>query len=678
MTPRGNDREFATVTVAYAVTLLGLVLVPYIGQPRLWGLAWYGFLPRYSLAVLIAVGVAAYFYGRRLVTPARSVSGTPARSGAYELIAFFVVLGLTSAFVIFRTRTHFLGDGYQILAALESGGGVVKPWNFMVHLLQSRLLAVFGGESGGALTTFQAISIGSGIAALGIAALSARLLRDSLADRLIFFVGVATGGFVLLYFGYVENYPPFVTSTLAFLLFGLLSLKGVLGRFWTLLPLALAGLCHPYAVALLPAALYLLLHDTALGRYLGKLTPTVWMGISLAGFVALVAVVYFLSRASYFFRFSILPVLSDSFTVDGYTMLSLKHMGDLFSLLFTLVPSLLILVVLAGSSAFRSQLRSPSYRFLLVAGLFSLIIAFIFDPKLGMPRDWDLFSFVGLPLLLLLFFALSDRTSAIRRRRGAAVLAIALGVVVLAPRVALQADPERSIALFDSYAEMDPIRNVTGRFVLLQYLRERGREAEANRRMAENTARMRHEVLARQGEEALRQKKYADAVALLRQAIRLAPNWSHAWGNLGSCYLDLQKLDSAEICLKIADGLNPYNAQTYDNLAFLYLCRNDFEQGERYCRKALEIAPRDFNARGNLLKIYYKTGRTEEYRNLAYALAEEESTPADFVLIAAHERLRTENFPEAVRLYRMALQRGADTAYIREVERRFPRLEIIP
>lgn len=678
MTTWASDKTFAVVTAAYTATLLVLTAVPFLGEPRLWGFNSFGFLPRYSLLLLAPVGVGAYFYSRRLVTrQSASTTDHQARS-TYWLIAFVIVVTFAAAFVLLRNRTHFLGDGYQLLGALESGGGVVKPWNVAIHLIQAWLVSLLGGGPDGALKTFQVISIGSGIVALVSTAWAARSLRVDLADRILLLLGIATGGFVMLYFGYVENYPPFVTAVLVFLLLGLISMHGALSRWWALVPLIVAGLCHPYAVALIPAALYLFFRDTAIGQRVAGFSRSTMIIASAALLLSFVVALYFLIEASYFLRFAILPVVANRFTVDGYTMFSLKHLVDLAGLLFMLVPPILVMLALVGSSAFQSVRRSPAYRFLIVAGLSSLILTFIFDPRLGMPRDWDLFSFAGLPPLLLLYYTLTDRRSSFPWRRSVAVLAIALSLLVLAPRVVTQSSPERSIAMFDSFSEMDPVRNVTGRFVLLQYLRDHGREAEAEQRMAAHAAYLRHEVLSTQGEEALRQKDYGKAIALLRQAVQLAPNWSHAWANLGACYLDLNRLDSAETCLKIADGLNPFNAQTYDYLAFLYLTRNDLEEGEKYCRKALEVDPTDFNARGNLLKVYYRTGRTEEYRNMAYELAEEDFATADFVLIAANERLRTNNTPEAVRLYRKALELGADTAYIRSLEQKFPGLRIIP
>jgi len=676
---RRDERVRRALTGAYFASLLIFVVAALLGEPHLWGVNWYGFLPRYSLVLIAVVGVVAFYVARRFaVSPPKDNESEPASNRSYYVTALLIIAVFAVSYLLFRTRTHFLGDGYQVLAKLDSGEGVIKPWNVAVHLLLKYLMALMAGATDAALKTFRVISVGSGVLALVFTVVAARYLRDGLADRLLFLLGIATGGFTLLYFGYVEYYPLFATAVLTFLLSGLMVLDGALNRWWALPPLLLAGLCHPYSVALVPAALYLFLRDTAVGRRLGRYRTSTRVGIGTALAVALVAVLYLSAQSSYFFRFAILPVVTDRFTLDGYTMFSLRHLSDLINLLFVLVPSLVLLLVAVLSRSFRSVRNRPSYRFLFLAGLTALALVFVFDPKLGMPRDWDLFSFAGLPPLLLTFYLLTDRRFSFSERRGAAVMAIALGLMLLFPRVATQVQPERSIALFDSYSALDPLRNESGRVVLIKYLHDRGQIEEAERRSADNETGILHKTLSRQGADALQQRNYGQALTLLRRTTVLAPNWWGAWGNLGFCYLQLRQLDSAETALRIADGLNPFSPLIYNYLALLYLARGDYDKSENYCRGALRINPEDPNARGTLLRVYQETGRLEEYRNLANTMVEEESAPPGLVMMVAGERLRAGDVSEAVRLYRRALALGVDTAQVRQIEQDHPGLRIIP
>jgi tetratricopeptide (TPR) repeat protein len=244
--------------------------------------------------------------------------------------------------------------------------------------------------------------------------------------------------------------------------------------------------------------------------------------------------------------------------------------------------------------------------------------------------------------------------------------------------VATQVDPDSSVELFDSYADLDLVRNTTGRYVLLQYLRDKGLDSEADQRMVGNAVKMRHEVLSRQGEQLLVDRKYGQARAMLRRVIKIAPSWSNAWANLGLSYMHQGRHDSALICLQIADGLNPFSAETYSNLAVAYLNLGDSERGEEYCRRCLEIEPDHYIASGNLMKICYNSGRLDEYRQLLYKLCEAPEATAEFLRMAGDERLRERNAAEAIRLYRLALNRGLDTAYVRQLEKQIPGLRILP
>ena len=63
----GNDNRTRTaLTAAYGVSLLALIGAALIHDPHLWGLDWYGFLPRWSMLLLVAGGIAVFFVARWL------------------------------------------------------------------------------------------------------------------------------------------------------------------------------------------------------------------------------------------------------------------------------------------------------------------------------------------------------------------------------------------------------------------------------------------------------------------------------------------------------------------------------------------------------------------------------------------------------------------------------------
>lgn len=671
------SRDLRALDLAFGVTVAAIAVAAFCPAGWCWGINWYSFLPRYSMLLLVVAAGAVYFAARWLSAREDEESDGSSQNGSYTIAAVVVIALFTLAFVLWRTRTHFLGDGYQVLAKLESGVGVVKPWNVAVHLAQQFVMTLLSGASDTALRTFQIISIGSGLLAMAMTAIAARALRESTIDRLLFLIGVAVGGYSLLYFGYVEYYPLFVTACLIFLLLGMMTLEGRLSPWWTLIPLVLAGLCHPYAVALLPPAGYLYLRDTSIGERLGELPRRVWIWLSLGLLVVLFLGLYSLSHLSYFLRFAFVPIIPDRFTLPGYSMFSIRHLGDIVNLLFMLVPSLLLLLMALGAPSFISLRHKPSYRFLALAVLGAMIIVMTFDPRLGMPRDWDLFSFAGLPLVLLLFHYLTDSRSALPGRRGAAIMAIALGLFVLIPRVVTQANVNQSIAVFDSYSTLDPMRNDSGRQVLLKYLQENGRGEEALVRASEYKSRMRHEALARLGREALDRQNYREAEVWLRQAIEVAPNQWRAWAGLGSCCVLTGRPDSAEFFLKVADGLNPFNADIYEYLGLVYFTTQDYARSEDYCNQALAINPDAVNSQITLLQVYRATGRTAEYRERLFDVAARADVPPPLLVTAAGEYLAIDSVEQAARLCLKALEQGADSSFVRALQEKHPELRVL-
>ena len=86
----------------------------------------------------------------------------------------------------------------------------------------------------------------------------------------------------------------------------------------------------------------------------------------------------------------------------SYSLFSLSHLLDLINhqLLVSPVGLLMLLTSVLAFSG-RTGRRDRAARFLLILSLCTLAYAFLADPKLGYPRDWDLFAFSALGYTLL-------------------------------------------------------------------------------------------------------------------------------------------------------------------------------------------------------------------------------------------------------------------------------------
>lgn len=85
---------------------------------------------------------------------------------------------------------------------------------------------------------------------------------------------------------------------------------------------------------------------------------------------------------------------------ERYTLFSLAHMLDLFNLIFLISPIALIIPIFAFR--YRKEILVTTWgTFLLISSLCGLLFAFLWNPDIGMLRDWDLFAPFLFPLLLL-------------------------------------------------------------------------------------------------------------------------------------------------------------------------------------------------------------------------------------------------------------------------------------
>lgn len=667
------------IWVIYAATVGLMLLASFSPGERLWAFNWYGYFPWYGTALLVLVGIISAVCLALLRNRLQARPDEEGHNKPYWPAATVMISALVLFYIVFSGRTHFLGDGYQLLSRLEAGALPIRPWNLGAYFLTDNVYSLLGGagESRAELT-FRIISCLSGLLFLTCAALTATLLYRTRRDRLLFLAGIATGGYALLFFGYVENYPPLAVLVAAVTFLGLLAASGKLNRWWIVLPAGLSLLFHPFAVAVVPGVLYILFGQKVPGQWYRSLNGKVRLGIWVATVITGILAFTFAYHSSTFFRFAVLPPVADRFTVEGYTLFSGKHLLDFVNLLFLLFPGLLFLLWALVSNRKRGLLAIPEYQFLLILLIPSMLIIFLFNPTLGMPRDWDVFSFAGIPLVTSFVFLMNDTRFRTEGYVITLTMTIALGMFVLIPRVISQYVPETSIAVFDSYSNLDVIRNASGRFILLQYLKDHGRlDEEADRERA-NLLLSPYENWDREGRAMYRDGRISQAEEKFRQAIDYAPNYAYSWANIGVCFSKRGQWDSALTYFEIADGLNPFNSDTYNSIGFVYLNVGDVMNAEKYFSEALRLRPSNFTARGNLLKLYVKLNRRSDLVQLLLGVIKVDSVPPSFYYESVDQLLKLGENDAASRMCRRALESGCDTGFLKQLEMQHPGFKLNP
>jgi tetratricopeptide (TPR) repeat protein len=294
-------------------------------------------------------------------------------------------------------------------------------------------------------------------------------------------------------------------------------------------------------------------------------------------------------------------------------------------------------------------------------------MVFIFNPGLGMPRDWDLFSFAGVPLTILLFYVVLSGGEK-SHGRTVALLSIALNLIMLGPRVATQVSPEKSLAVFDSYARLDVARSVSGRFWVLKYLDERGDRVEHERRAIENRNALPQEGAVITAVSLLEQGQVNEAKVELYGAIAIAPCYEYAWYNLGNIYLNTGQLDSALVTLRIADAMLPFRPSVYERLGQVYSALGRFDDAEKFCRKTLDLNPGSYTAMLQLVEIYERQNRIADRDSTWRSLEALPSPPNQALFDLTALAVQRKAFDEATRWLERSQKLGVDTATIRRME----------
>jgi len=244
-------------------------------------------------------------------------------------------------------------------------------------------------------------------------------------------------------------------------------------------------------------------------------------GAAVVGVVLLVF--WYFYSADYFFRFSLVPLLMNQFTVDGYTLFSGKHMADAANLMWLLVPGVFVLCAGLAFVTDRSWLRRPELPFLTVLTLSVVGAAFVFDPKLGMPRDWDLFAFAGVPLTVSFYHLLLSSRRNRRTSLFIAALSIALGLLVLVPRAVSQCIPEAALAHAHLYTRLDRIKSRNFSRLLMKLYHRWGHEETARELEERWQQDYPQQAWVDEARGLVKRQEYVRAMILLTQVINSAP-----------------------------------------------------------------------------------------------------------------------------------------------------------
>lgn len=525
------------------------------GKTALWGLHHASFLPSWvPVALLAALGVALVpAVAGTAVAGLRTLAAQLRRAHRLALPAMILAVGL-GLFLALPVEHALLGDADARLAEVAAER-LPASW-FRPHANDTAVRHFVHHSIGVSLgwtpaRSYAAISTAWGVVLLAAAwVLCGQLAAGRGASRFLLFAPLATSGYVLLFFGYIEVYSSVAALGILLLVCTLRYAQGRTGLWQPLLVwLALAG--HHALGALAGSCLVLAIlrrHGlderlpAALSRRLSWTIPVV---------CGLTAWLFFLwVRPT-----SAIPLLTPYAHIP-YTLLDPAHFADVIN-------------------------------FALLAALSTAILMFIVNPALGR-LDWDLMA-MHAPLWILAGAAALERT--LRQRpeglcyAGWALLAISLFHTI--PWIALQQVPVRLVRAVEAMAAADGHQAGSRGLKLGVRFEELGFTDAAQRQYERAIERDPGSALAFYNLGRVYDQKgdLERAVGYYERAAQLDSTLPKAWNNLGATYLRQQRLADAARAFENAIGLQPDFAGAWNNLGTTYYDQGRFaDAAEAYTR----------------------------------------------------------------------------------------------
>jgi len=381
-----HDQSPTLFIIIYIILLIGFFVASFFTEIRLWGLSTWGYLPLWMRLAFVLVGLAAIPVALKVGNTTSPDNSPSSGRTILTIVAAMLVAGV--CFWLFRGQTHFLGDGYGNIGLLSSRVPIIINRDFgemRAHLWLAHLLG--GNTKDNVLLSYQILSVTAGVLFVGLISWTARLLFERARDAILFALTVLLAGQVLSFFGYVENYSLFALAVAGFTCVGLLAAQGRLPRWTILIPLIIATVLHVFGVILILPAAYLQLAGGRFEKLIVASSGPAKLLMVLAAAAAAAVALWLAMDYSLFLRIALLSLTDTRFTVQAYTLFSLAHLADFGNLLLLLLPGLPLLLIGLRETRIGTLSGRTDYRFLLVLVVTALIPAFIFDPKLGMPRD---------------------------------------------------------------------------------------------------------------------------------------------------------------------------------------------------------------------------------------------------------------------------------------------------
>nr|MBN2278451.1 hypothetical protein [candidate division Zixibacteria bacterium] len=649
----GGRRIF---TAAFSVlVLLGLARIyPLLDEGvRLWGFNHLDFLPvvcRYVYIILFAAMIILPFtrltksIGDLITDKIPGMFFESNRKWLYRLIFILIAFCL---FIIFRSPTHFLGDGYSSIGNLASDTGTFYKWSEMGVTHMVTFIQSFIGPKNGntARLAFQILSFISGAVTIWFFFLISQIISNRNIVRLLTFTVICVSPILLLFFGYVEYYPPLWVIFSAFIYFSLYYLVHKKRLLFPLLLLIAGMFIHMQMGIFIGAYVFLLFSGERGGDIYRQFKKSIWIAI---GIVILILAILFVRKytSNLYFEHIFLPIFQGKPIDPYYRIFSSNHLLDIVNELLLLSPTLPILIVFSLRNL-KFTLLNKTAVFIGLVSLTSFLFLLTIDPKLGMIRDWDLFSLssFGLSLFFIIMIA-TDETKGVCRLYPSMLILLLCSTTAY---LMVNLNRDRSIDYFNYSIDLDVNRSFSSLVILHDYYKNLG---DGENRVAVNN-RIKNEFpekpMTHAALDLLEQHKIHEAEQIIRM---ITPDrYSPQYHNLMSMYY--MALGNYPQALEESDKvmqLSLYNYVYHRNRAWIYTVMNRDDLALESLREAYKLNNSNPRTIEGLAANFLKSNQFDSARFYCEALITRDSTNIGGYFILARMSVQL-NQPVSARNY---------------------------
>lgn len=581
---------FFTISVILQVAALGPL------RETFWGYHLYAFVPP-ALAFLSwgLLGVVAFLWLRLDRGAATSLQTSHKRIFHPALVVVLVAVVAATIFTTLRSQQRLLGDALPLTVDLPAGEDFHPRQPFMMrlqHVLYKNLGGTFRGEGvSDEDVAFRVVATGSIVAGVIfvfiVFVLCRRIIGTSGTTKRTCFLAtllLLTQGYVLLFFGYVENYTIYLLLIGVYLLTALLHLgRRIPLSVVTLVFLVTMG-THLSTFALIPS--YLFLVGWGLYRRERRKDAIVGIAVFVGGWFALDAILRTMSA-----EFSLWTGLVDITGIARRSqgggaglsyMFSWTHIRDFWNEHYLIGPLAAFLFVPAFiHAAATRRLREPIAIFLSLAALSYLAGSWATsEPLLGYARDWDLFAPAGVCYSAAGVYFLTSHVRGTRRVNRLLLVCIVFSALHLAPWVWITHSPARTLERFKTL----PLGN--------------GRTEVAV------------------GNFYLRQNDQEEALRWFQKALTVNPSNSNAYAYLGQLHAERGRHDRAAEMLSRSVALRPDKVIFRNNYVLALLELERYEEALTELAWLVEAQPGHLEYWRSFGFVLEKLGRTDKWRSV--------------------------------------------------------------